>query len=242
VNITIHRDGQNYGPYTLDQAKEHVTAGSLSQADLAWYEGCTSWIPLGEAISNLGAPLPVVPPPPPSFSPSPSTPIASEPKPPCFSVSLLKLGVLSVTTFGLYDLYWMYQNWKLVKEREGQNLMPFWRAFFAVIWIYPLLKRIRETLVAHKTIAHEDDLAAGMFAIAWILIYFLYKLPDPFWCLSSLSFIALIPVQSKVNEMNSVAAPNHPLNSRFTWANWLWIILGGFLTILAVIGSFQPDN
>src|SRR5258708_1698326 len=44
-----------------------------------------------------------------------------------FSVSLLKLLVMSTVTLGLYDLYWFYKNWTFVKERTARDISPFWR-------------------------------------------------------------------------------------------------------------------
>ena len=39
-----------------------------------------------------------------------------------FTTSPLKLIVMSICTMGIYDLYWFYKNWKLVRERTGQKL------------------------------------------------------------------------------------------------------------------------
>ena len=45
-------------------------------------------------------------------------PIAFAATPPFFAVSLLKLTVLSLCTFGVYELFWFYRNWRLIKLRE----------------------------------------------------------------------------------------------------------------------------
>ena len=58
-------------------------------------------------------------------NPAPSTTV-----PPFFTASVLKLIVMSVCTMGIYQLYWFYKNWKLIKDRTGQKIRPFWRAFF----------------------------------------------------------------------------------------------------------------
>jgi hypothetical protein len=46
VNITIARNDQQYGPYTLDQINLYLALGHLSGADLAWHEGATQWAQL----------------------------------------------------------------------------------------------------------------------------------------------------------------------------------------------------
>jgi hypothetical protein len=43
---------------------------------------------------------------------------AGDSQAPYFAVSLLKLTVMSVCTFGIYELYWFYKNWRLIMERE----------------------------------------------------------------------------------------------------------------------------
>jgi hypothetical protein len=48
--------------------------------------------------------------------------------------SPLKLVVMSLCTFGLYELYWFYMNWNLLKQRHNSDISPFWRAFFAIFF------------------------------------------------------------------------------------------------------------
>jgi len=42
-----------------------------------------------------------------------------------FAVSPLKLVVMSICTMGIYELYWFYKNWVLIKERESLDIKPF---------------------------------------------------------------------------------------------------------------------
>ena len=59
MNITISRDGQNYGPYTLDQVKEYLGNGTLNESDLAWHDDSTGWLSLKEVLSTFtGSPSP----------------------------------------------------------------------------------------------------------------------------------------------------------------------------------------
>ena len=39
MNIYVSRDGQTFGPYTPDQAREFLQAGQLLATDFALYEG-----------------------------------------------------------------------------------------------------------------------------------------------------------------------------------------------------------
>jgi GYF domain 2 len=46
MDILIHRNGQQYGPYSQQDIFKYLNDGSLTQDDLAWYEGAPQWVPL----------------------------------------------------------------------------------------------------------------------------------------------------------------------------------------------------
>ena len=46
--IHILRDGQQFGPYSLEEVNAFLSDGSLLPSDQAWYEGAPEWIPLNE--------------------------------------------------------------------------------------------------------------------------------------------------------------------------------------------------
>ncbi len=48
MQITINRDGQNYGPYTVEQLQQMLQAGRAQLTDLANYEGAVEWVPLSQ--------------------------------------------------------------------------------------------------------------------------------------------------------------------------------------------------
>jgi len=65
-SITVHRDGKNYGPYTLEQANSLLACGKLVPADQAWQDGAYEWAPLESIPGIIGIP--------PTPAPSPSAP------------------------------------------------------------------------------------------------------------------------------------------------------------------------
>ena len=68
MNIFITKNGQQLGPYNLDQIHNQVNAGTLDAADWAWYEGLTDWIPLNQVpgFGDSQSPAYSAAPPPPS--------------------------------------------------------------------------------------------------------------------------------------------------------------------------------
>lgn len=155
---------------------------------------------------------------------------------PFFAVSLLKLGVLSICTLGLYELYWFYRNWQLIRSREQTNITPLLRAFFAVLFCYPCFGRIGQQGVS---LGITPPLAAGVLATAWIITSITWKLPDPYWLISLLAVVFLLPVQAYVNRINEASAPGHDPNARFSAWNWLTVGVGGCLLVLAILGTFM---
>jgi hypothetical protein len=47
---------------------------------------------------------------------------STEPPPELFTASTFKLVLMSLCTFGLYEVYWFYKNWVCIKKRTGENL------------------------------------------------------------------------------------------------------------------------
>lgn len=120
-----------------------------------------------------------------------------------FPVSLLKLFVLSIATGGLYQLYWFYRNWKYVKARNSSAIMPFWRAFFAPIWFFPLYRNL-------KSDSRERFGKVLLPEVPWvILLLLLYiflnvmgSLGDFFVLLRLLSVLCLLPFANYILHIN----------------------------------------
>lgn len=156
-----------------------------------------------------------------------------------FPVSPLKLVVMSTVTFGLYEIYWFYKNWSLIKERIGENIMPFWRAFFGVIFCHGCFREIRDTSEDRKL---QNLPPIGWLTVAWILLTLSWRLPDPYWLITWLSPLVLMRMQKLVNELNSTVAPSHDPNKRFSAWNIVGIVIGGILILLVIVGMFLPDD
>jgi hypothetical protein len=165
-------------------------------------------------------------------------PAVASAQPLFFAVSPLKLVVMSTCTLGLYQLYWLYRNWVLVRARERSRIVPALRAIFGVFFIHALFTRID---AAGTQAGIKPPLATGALTAAWILLTFASRLPDPYWVVWLLLPFAMVPVQSRVRAIHSAVAPDAPANDRFTGLNWLAIVPGCTLLVFAVIGLFQPE-
>ncbi len=102
-----------------------------------------------------------------------------------------KLAILSVATLGVYDIYWLYKQWRHVKLRDSVEIKPFWRAIFYPFFTYALLKKLQHP-------------KAGMYATSYIVLTFLGLIPyeNYFLCLSSLAFLPIYLIQQRINEQH----------------------------------------
>ena len=165
------------------------------------------------------------------------------PTPDFFPVSILKLIVMSVCTSGIYNFYWYYKNWQLIKERENLDIMPIWRGVFAFFFCYSLFKKVRATA---NSLGLTRSIAAGPLALGWIVVTILWQLPNLYSLVAYFAVLFLIPVQILVNDINAESSPGHDENKRFTAWNITAVVFGGgavfllaVLILLAVFG-FVP--
>ena len=160
---------------------------------------------------------------------------ANASKPIYFPVSLTKFVVMHFCTVGLYQVYWFYENWKLIREREQSDASPYWRTFFMIIYCYSLFEKVRSSADSLK-LGHS--ISVQVLATGWILLSTLWILPDPYGLVALLSILFLIPVQQAANRVNESLVPGHDRNERFTAWNMVAVVVGGLLFILVVIGTF----
>ena len=76
MNIYIHKDGTNYGPYSIEQVKEYLQQGSFTLQDNACHDG-QNWIP----VAQLPGMAPVSPNPGPQSSIAPTQSAPQKEKP-----------------------------------------------------------------------------------------------------------------------------------------------------------------
>ena len=222
-------------------------AGSLDANTLIWAEGMEEWTRLGD-VQGLGVTVGAT-------EPIPSTETIA-PKGPIFlHIPVTRLVVLSILSAGLYEVYWIYKNWRYLKERDGLEIWPFWRGIFGVFYCHSLLRAIRYDSQANAL--EKADFSPGWLAAGWIIFTVVYnglgRLESSFVYLAGMllffpSFLFLVPVQQYINRVNAKIQPTPPF---YPWsAGHIVCILFGvvlfwlpmlfvLLVILLVMGGFM---
>ena len=146
----------------------------------------------------------------------------------CFyPISLVKFFALSACTFGAYKAYWMYRNWKAIKETKSREIMPIIRGIFAPIWFYSLFLELREDSVSRYTNNKVlPSLVALIFAAAYIALYVTTALLDDWTAVASSISTALlfIPLIKYINSINSEESDSYDYNSSWKLRHSLSVI------------------
>ena len=147
---------------------------------------------------------------------------------------------MSVCTFGVYEIYWTYKNWRIVKDRHRSEIMPFWRAFFYPIWHYSLLTEL-------NTVLNSGTLSSaafrGVLAASVIILMPTWRLPDPYWLVSFLTFLGFLPALLAMQRSRPTRAIEEQTSS-FHPSNLIAYLLGGPLFVFIALSSigFFPST
>lgn len=165
--------------------------------------------------------------------------------PPFFQTSPLKMALLSVTTFGLYQMSWFYRHWKRRKE-QGEDVNPLLRTIFAVWFVYSLCQSVNRELErrsgpgpSFSGMAHEA-LNAGGIAFGFFALNMLWRLSPPLSMLGALSFLPLVIVQRRINQLHAEMGLDPGEGSSFSLGTYLALAAGCVLWLLIGLASFAP--
>jgi len=126
----------------------------------------------------------------------------------------------------------------LIKERTGQDIMPFWRSLFAPIWAYSCFKHIESSAEENNI---QESLSFAALAVFYVILMVSWRLPDPLWLVSFFSFAPMIPVNRAALRINDKLIADFENNEKFSGWNWACLVLGGLLFLMGLLGMFLPE-
>lgn len=150
-----------------------------------------------------------------------------------FAVSVPKLAVMSLASFGLYHLLWHYRNWQRYRARSTRRFSVLLRTLLGPLFAFRLFERMQHDL---REAGQRGIPEPGVLALAYLALNALLSLPTPWWALAFLNTAPLLIVQAGVNRLHRVVAPRAPRNDSYSGANVVLIIIGVFLFLLMLIG------
>lgn len=111
-------------------------------------------------------------------------------------ISLNKFIFLSIISFGTYEIWWIYKAWRFYQQKENLDIMPAGRAIFSIFFLHSLFSKILDFA---KEKEYKDSFSATSLFVGFIVASLLAQLPEPFWLISLVSFIFLIPPFKALN-------------------------------------------
>jgi hypothetical protein len=144
---------------------------------------------------------------------------------------------MSICTLGLYVPYWFYWNGQRIERRTGESLSPFWRAFFSPFWGFSFLDRVRTHAMLEGQRPWWDP---GLLGLAYLLLSLIWRFPEPWWLLTLVAFVPLIPVVRTLERLNASHDALENDNREYSIANIFTLIFGGLAFLLVLIGTFLP--
>ncbi|MDE3105617.1 MAG: DUF4339 domain-containing protein [Acidobacteriota bacterium] len=100
----VGRNGQTYGPYTLEDVQRYVSTGNIIYTDQVRAADTQEWRTVGQllGVSTAAAPQPVAPPP--AYAASSYPAQSAYPAPPQLSWGVLL--IIDIFTLGLFQVVW----------------------------------------------------------------------------------------------------------------------------------------
>ena len=234
-NYFIAKEGKQTGPFEDSEVLRQVAAGAVGPNDLCWREGMANWEPISGVLGGVS--------PKPSAPPLLAPPGSAGEAPPLFlHISITRLVLMSIVSFSLFEAYWIYKNWRFVKERDNLSIRPFWRGFFGVFYCHSLLRRIHADTEARSL--QTPLFSPGGLATGWVILIIVANIVSRLPSIEASivaafipSFLCLMPVQKYIN---AVTERRNPRQRQHEWSSGhvVCLVFGIIVWALLLIGLF----
>ena len=167
-----------------------------------------------------------------------------------YPVSTGKFIVMSILTVNLYQILWMWRNWRWVKAMQEKKISPLARSVFAVFYFLGLYREVRSETEPGRGMPAFLGSALAITYMIWVfgvriadrLVTRATDLPD-YWLgitllLGLASVVFLLPTVHMINELNREKPEIQRYNSRYTIGTWAAMAVGGLFLALALVGGF----
>jgi hypothetical protein len=230
----VARDGEKAGPFEEAEVLRRIEEGVLRSNDLCWREGMVDWRPIATILNvatQKSSPPPI--PPTPTQAVQQATPLF-------LHISVGRLILMSIVSFSLYEVYWIYKNWRYVKERDNLTIRPFWRGWFGIFYCHSLLRRIHEDKEAR--FVQVPSFSPSGLATGWVVLIIISgavsRVPGIAASIIAAfipSFLCLVPVQDYVNSVSERRSPGQPYY-RWSSGHVVCLVFGIIVWALLLIG------
>jgi hypothetical protein len=177
--------------------------------------------------------------------------LAASEGPMFYVVSKRKFAILFLATFTAYSFYWFYKNWDRYKRKHpaasrfGSTISPAPRAAFSMFFTHALFRRIKAHSRGQSALARWRS---SLHATILVALMLLPNVADAFiagpagdYASFASVFVLVLPFLKAQEMINlSCGDPDGTGNDRLSKANWAWVIAGGVLWVVMLVGLVWP--
>lgn len=121
--------------------------------------------------------------------------------PPFYYVPKGRFFFYNIITGGIYEIYWFYKNWKIIRDKNNERISPFWRAMFTPIFCFLFFQRVKEYASSRNVNTNIIPVLLGFGY--WLLNGFYVRLPFPVDSIFLILLILLLfPVLTLIKNIN----------------------------------------
>jgi|SRR5450756_102516 len=180
MTYQVSRNGQLYGPYTLEDIQRYISTGNVLLTDLAKSPEMPDWMPVSQILTNSGAsiPAPVVP----AYAPPASYPFSPIPFPDPPNLHWALVILFGFLTCGIFTVvYDIIQTLWLKKVMPTSKALLYYLIFLGLEVLNFGYSIGRARLLLH---GYPGSIAAGsistsifssLLSIAIIVLFFVYR-------------------------------------------------------------------
>lgn len=158
------------------------------------------------------------------------------------TIPLPRFLFLWVYTFGMYEIYWIYQMWRVLKREGKLSVNPILRTFFAVIFFPSLCFQVKKFARRKNIRVYIPAIILGIITITQLISSYPHPIAFIFFVLVWLLFLPIVYTMNQCAQSEGVIKSRFLDFSRgekiiFSIASTFWICLISLFTIF----YFYPD-
>jgi hypothetical protein len=152
---------------------------------------------------------------------------------PYYTVTTLKLILLSIFTLGIFETIWFYKNWKVYRNKHNEDISPFWRAVFAGFTGFSFFERVKGEFAAQQLAFGYNPVALGLLLLFGNM---LSRLPGFWFLLTYISIVPIVIVNNSLIQYNGHVYGTRSKDDRISILQWGIVIFGCCLLFFALVG------
>jgi hypothetical protein len=166
----VSRNGQNYGPYTLEDLQRYVASGNVLPTDLAKSDEMADWIPVSQV---LGASMPAAPAPMAAYGGgAPAYPATAVPYPDPPNLHWALVLLIGFFTCGLFLFIWMFVQAAWMRKVNPNSKALF---YYIAAFVFDVIAIVAEVAMVasagNGTPSTGPSALSGLFALVYFVLF-----------------------------------------------------------------------